>query len=278
MSVTYSLPAAYAMPDGSLKVAAVPGLAGGIVVAGRTGAGQRRGAVLLRIDDFDLVVVRVGQIDQAIVTSDAQRMLEANLCPAPSTSPKVNSRLAGRSAVPRMVLHFALGAGQQRHGSNRASFAIGDEQPAAVGRQTARLGERREADAERLPRQQRTIDDVFARVAGEGADFRFVQRHFPNLMRAGHGDVQILSMNPDVPRTAQRRLPRPADKPLAAIAAGRQFLPGLPSARPAVLRLPAGAGDRRDALLLSSRPCAADGFRCRRRRAFRRSGPCLAAD
>ena len=53
-----------------------------------------------------------------------------------------------------------------------------------------------------------------AAVAGVRADFRFVERHFPNLVRARHGDVQVLVVNPQVPGAVQSRLQRLADKPL----------------------------------------------------------------
>ena len=76
-----------------------------------------------------------------------------------------------------------------------------------------------------------------------------VERHPPNLMRAGHRDVEILSMDPNIPRTAERRLPRMADEtPRQSRSAGDFFRAG--EAGPTVFGLPAGAGDRHDALLL----------------------------
>jgi hypothetical protein len=97
-----------------------------------------------------------------------------------------------------------------------------------------------------LFRQQRAIDDVFPSVAGIGANFRFIERHFPNLVRPGHGDVQIATVDPQGPGTGEPGLQRRADKAIWHFAA-RGI--GIETGKWKV-RLLAGAGDGDNPLIL----------------------------
>ena len=102
-------------------------------------------------------------------------------------------------------------------------LGVGDEQVLTVGRQAAGLGETGGVEV--------AVLDVLDARAGPDADLAGLHVELPDLVRAGHGDVE--GRRPgnldDVPRAAQSTRPGRAD-----IAFGR-----------ASLRLLAGAGDRR---------------------------------
>ena len=61
----------------------------------------------------------------------------------------------------------------------------------------------------------KAVSDVYSPVAGEGADLIAVQRQLPNLVIAGHRDQQILLMDRQCPRAAERSSGRLAG-PMAA--------------------------------------------------------------
>ena len=158
----------------------------------------------------------------------------------------------------------------QRHRADGTAFAVGDEQPRPVRRQAAGLRERSVAQFIRQRRQPRPVDDVLAPVAGIGADLPLIQGQPPNLVQTRHGDIQLVLMQPQIPRTVEGRLARAATKPIRGVRFSHRFRPG---PRPAALH--AGAGQRGDGLGCSGRPCAASGFPCRRRTVFPRSAkPC----
>ena len=69
-------------------------LAGGVAKARWfvEAARQRLAISFVGVEHLDLVVVGIGDIDDAVVECDAERMLNRTFCPEPSTSPKVNNR------------------------------------------------------------------------------------------------------------------------------------------------------------------------------------------
>ena len=68
------------------------------------------------------------------------------------------------------------------HDPDRARLAVGDPQAAPVGGEAARLVHGR--------LRQRTVDERFLPVARVGRDHAALERHRPQLVRAGHGDVE----------------------------------------------------------------------------------------
>ena len=101
-------------------------------------------------------------------------------------------RADDRSHLQRAVL--------ERHFADRAAFAVGDDR-ATCRRTTGRWAGRTTRSRLRTARAAAVaIDDVFAAVAGVRADLLFIERHLPNLMAAGHRDVQVLVVNAQVPR------------------------------------------------------------------------------
>src|SRR5437879_13283248 len=95
-------------------------------------AEKGRARALLRVDHLDLAVISVGDIKLALVTEDAQGMLQANLIADRVLVAEVEKSPADDG------FDFAV---LDRYSSNGAHLAIGHIERVAIGGQTARLGE-----------------------------------------------------------------------------------------------------------------------------------------
>lgn len=172
--------------------------------AGQARAGDRFRGAGGRIDRFDLVVVGVGHVERALVEGHAQRMLQAG------TSPRAVDVAEGEQSACRQLRRADdcahLLAGIEGNGADRASFAVGHVEPRAVGGQAAGLSEGAIALFEGLAWEETPVDNVFPAVARIGADLRLVQTQFPDLVRTGHGDIEIVALDPEIPGAAQGRV------------------------------------------------------------------------
>ena len=123
------------MPAGSLNVASLP-LSASASPTSPVPANVWQ-FFFATIEHFDLVVVRIGDVQLAVVKRDTQRMLQ------PHARCRCRRRRRNRTANPRRPpASRTRPLDLNGTAADRAPFAVGDEQPLAVGREAARLRER----------------------------------------------------------------------------------------------------------------------------------------
>ena len=215
MSATYSLSPAAEIPAGSLKVACTPSR--GIVVADAAGAGECAARLRGDVDHFDFVVVRVGDVELAVVKHDAERMLQPHFGIVAIDVAKIEKR-AGHADDRRR-------AAVESNGTARIALPSLSATNSCVPSDARPLGWAKDAKpvAYGSWRQQRAVDDVFAAVAGVGADFAVVERHFPNLMRRLPSRCRGRRRDATMPKGYSRRLISAAPTVVAAASASGQL-------------------------------------------------------
>src|SRR5579871_4949846 len=160
-------------------------------------AAKKRGArALVRIDDLDFTIVRIGHIQLAPRVSHAKGMLKANLVSGTIHVAELEQALADD--------RFDLSLAVQRHGANGADFAVSHVEHGAVAGQSARLSKAGFA--------QRSIVDVFPAIAGVWSQYALIQLERPDLVVSRHGNEERIPMQIKVPRAIQtnaERFPTP---------------------------------------------------------------------
>ena len=176
----------------------------------------------------------------------AQRMLQPHAVALAVRIAESEQPPAGSDAVPTTVVTFPVplsGTARIELPSLSATYSYLPSEASPLGcanDETLLVGLRRAtADRRRCLR---------GRCPRRGRFRAFVERHFPDLVRPGHRDVQIVAVDPQIPGAVQRRLQRRADKAMSC-GLRAQSADELVHAGPAMSLL-AGAGDRLDSFLL----------------------------
>ncbi len=169
-----------------------------------------------QVDHLQLAVVSVGHEQRAVlVQCHAERVLQQRFGRLPLAGV---GHPAGAVAVAEVEQPAAderahLARPVHRHRADRADLGVGHEQRLAVAGEPARLGE--------LGLGVRAVLQVLVRIAGERAELLRLQVVQPDLVRAGHGDEQLLPVQPHVPRCQLHR-PRGALQGERAVRAGER--------------------------------------------------------
>src|SRR5262249_38151362 len=134
---------------------------------------------LLRVDLLDLAVVGVGDVDRAVPVGDAEGVLQADVAGRAVLVAEVEQAVP-LNANQRLALPLAV----EMCRADGAGLAGGDVEVAAIAGEAARLSQ--PADVEFA------IDNVFAAVAGVGADVPLLDVERPDLMMPRHGDEELV--------------------------------------------------------------------------------------
>ncbi len=179
VSATYNRPAARLNPAGSSN-------RGGSSLAPDCKAPANvRQVFWAGSNDFDFVVVGVGDVQPAVAQGDPQRMLQTDFGSLPIDVAKREQPAAGQLRGADHGRHaLALVEG---HGADRLPRCR--PRTARPRRRSARLGWQG-------GRSVGPVDDVLAAAAGEDSISPCGNFSRQNLVRAGHGDVQLPGVNP----------------------------------------------------------------------------------